>query len=780
MQPGLKLLIQLVIEFAPVIVNIIQKKSAVNLISDTSQIPTVIREFIKTVNNVTKFEPEVDKFTQHKHLQHQLAYYHSETQLKIAQKQQETALKLPEIHQILESWPLRLYPSQLLEQNHIHGRVPLKIFIAPPQVQFDKFPEKNVKVADEIELKLAEGLRDFINNHYSLHHPDRPTEFLAGAWDSKRFHSESSIKVLFNALKNQPTLILESENEGDYINFRIAYWGLGQDNYYYKTISRLSYREILQESAKNRAREWRKIRDQLLVLGEDITEINQISAEKAANLDLLEKEEKWQAQGIDINQLSLKYQINDQDWETLSQVLISYHSLVAAWVADAYHLVNHNVHPLLPELLPEFLKDALDSQIVEAIAASYQQIYQNLKNEHRACVPDLALQLAQSLSYLPNPAASREQIEYSINSWLQFRQIATQQVNHPLAAMLLGIQIDDEPYVTKLKEYFLAVNDEESIVYVERLLAEIDLQKSQPSKSSLQSINVKHTLTKHSGKITTLAISPDSEILVSGCTDEKINIWDLQKGNLIRTLNGNLGVISSLSISPDGNFLVMGSSEHPQGNVKVWHLKTGKLIHTLSGHQKPVNLVVISPDGQIVASGSNKIKIWNLQKGDRICTLWHSDPVFAAAISPDGTILASGSADTKIRLWNPRNGDPVRTLIGHSGEVTSTAISPDGKILYSGSTDKTIKIWHLETGKLLNTFTGHTDSVKCLAVSPDGQTIWSGSADQTIKRWCVNTGKVLQTLAGHTAKINAIALTTDGKILASGSSDQTIKIWQLG
>jgi WD40 repeat protein len=775
MESGLKLLIQLVIEFAPAIINIIQKKASVSEIGQNAQIPNVVKEFIQTVNHFTQTETKIDEFSQQKYLQ-QLAYYHRETQLKIAQKQEETALKLPEIHEILDSWPLRLYPSQILESSPSYGRMPLKIFIAPPQVQFDKFHQKPEKISDEIELKLAAGLRDFINNHYCLHHPERPIEFLAGAWDSKRFHSESSIKVLFSALKSQPILILESESEGDNFNFRIAYWGLEQENYYYKTISRLPYRSILQDSAKNRAREWRKVRDQLLALGEDIEQINKIGGDNVNNLLLLEREEKWQLQGIDISQLSLKYEVNEQDWKNLMQILITCHRLVTAWVADTYYLMNYDVSPLLPELLPTLFKDALDLQAVQAIANSYQQVYQALQNERRRWIPDLALQLAQSLSHLPNPSWSREQVEYSINTWLQLRQVSTNQANHSLEAMQLGLKVDDLAYVTKLKEYFLAVGDEESVVYVEKMLEEINSLKS---KCNLQSIKINYTLTQHSGKITSLAISPDGEILVSGCTDKTINIWHLQTGNLVRTLKGDLGAVSSVAISPDGNFLAMGISEHPQGNVKVWHLKTGKLIHNLSGHQKPVNLVTISFDGRILASGSHKIKIWNLQKGDRVCTLWHSSPVYAAAISPDGKILASGSSDNKIRLWNPHNGDPVRTLMGHTGEVISLVMSLNGEILFSGSADTTIKVWHLRTGKLLNTFTGHTNSVKSLAVSPDGQTIWSSSADQTIKQWSVSTGQLLQTLTGHTSVVNSIVVSNDGRMLVSGSDDKTIKVWQL-
>ncbi|MBW4686491.1 MAG: WD40 repeat domain-containing protein [Komarekiella atlantica HA4396-MV6] len=772
MEQGLRLLIQLVLEFAPVIVTLIQKRTEEMAITNY-QLPNTTQELLKLINISNQPNSSVARVEQQKLLQQQLAIYQRETQIQIAEQEKDTTLKLPEVNKILDSWPLRLYPSQILDHTS-NERIPLKIFLAPLQVKFDQFDHRNDETS-EIELMLAEGLRTFISKHYSLHNPIRPTELLAGAWDSKRFHSESSIKALFGILKTEPILILESENDGDYLNFRIAYWGLGQGNYYYKTIARLSHREIVQESAKNRALEWKKIRDELLAQGANLEEIEQFGRDNVFNLALLEKAEKWKAQGIDISKLSLQYQVNHQDFEKLCHVLTTCHFLVAAWVADVYHLVHYDVPPLLPELLPSLLEDAIDLQSVQAIIIGYKQVYQALEKERRYWVPELALQLAQSLSHLPDRTWAQEQVDYSINTWLELRQ-SPQGFSNLLEAMHSVIRIEDEEYVQKLREYFMTVGDRQSILDVEKLLDAIANLKH---KHPLESTDPSYTLIKHSSKVTSVAISPDGNILVSGCVDKIINVCNLKTGKLLRTITENLGEVSSVAISPDGNFLAVGSCEHPKSNVKVWHLKTGKLLHTLLGHQKPVNIVVISPDGQILASGSNKIKIWNLHKGDRICTLWHSSAVQAIAISPDGTILASGSSDNKIRLWNPSTGDPLRTLNSHDGEVKSLAMSPDGQLLLSGSADKTIKIWHLITGKVLHTLTGHSDAVKSLAMSSDGQLLLSGSADKTIKIWRLSTGELLQTLTGHSGTVNSVALSPDGKFLASGSADKTIKIWQI-
>lgn len=650
MEPGLRILIQLVLEFAPVIAALVQKRkdSTYNL-STAKNLPLKeIQELIQNVSGLIPASNSSGEFEQTKLLQQQLAVYHRQTQFKLAEQERETALKLPEVNKILESWPLRLYPSQILENHPNKARKPLKIFIAPPQIKFDKFAETNESNYD-IELMLAEGLRDFLNKHYSLHSQVRPTELLAGAWESKRFHSESSIKALFGMLKSEPTLILESEVDGDYLNFRIAYWGFGQENYYYKTICQIPYKQIAYESAKSRALEWRNIREQLLLLGESLEEINKIAGDNILNLAILEKAEIWQAKGIDLSKLSLQYHVNRQDFEQLCSFAIVIHCLVAGWVADAYHLIYHDVPPLLPELLPSLLKDTLDLQAVQEIATGYQQIYQALEDERRYSVPELALQLAESLAHLPDRSWSQEQVYYSVEQWLQLRQIIIPQGTNPLEAMQSVLSAEDEEYLQHLKAYFATSGDNQSVAQIERNLSAIaDLKL----KRQLEYATVDRTLTEHTDRITSVAISPDGQTLVSGSNDKTIKIWQLNTGKLIRSFKGDSGAISSVAISGDGNFLAAGSHDTPRSNVKVCNLKTGNLIHTLLGHHKPVNCIAISPDTQILASASNKIKIWHLHKGGRLCTLWHSYTVNSAAISPDSSILASGSSDSKIRLWN--------------------------------------------------------------------------------------------------------------------------------
>lgn len=776
------------------------------------------------------------RFEQEKSLQQQLAAYHRETQLNLASYQRETALQLPESHKILDNWPLKLFPSQLLTSRD-RDRIPLQIFISPPRIQSQQQGEM-AQGLPEIEQNLAQRIGEFLSQNYPLSSQERPTEFLAGAWESQRFHREASIKALFEKLKSEPTLILESEIVGDYLNFRIAYWGLGQQTYCYQTIlSQLNYRNILYASAKSRALKWKETANRLLACGESLEEIKRLGGDNSFNLEVLEKEVKWQHYGIDTSELALDYKVNSRDFAALSQLLIACHCLVAGWVADAHHLIHYDVAPLLPELLPSLLEKAGDRELVQKVIettlSGYKEIFQSLEIERPLWVPELALKLARSLVSLPDRTWAKEQVNYSLNAWLKQRQVQSTEGLDPLEAMRSVLTIEDQNYLESLKQCLIALGDEQRVAQVNTLLPLLeDLKdKSQlnvvsltanlsasprlplPASSSslvkleeqlsvaqvpnglsasqalrhkpkLEAVSLLHTLTGHSGRAASIAVSFDGKTLASGGDDNTIKLWNLRTGELLHTLAGESGRVLTIALSPDGRTLASSHKTSDRSCIKIWHPGTGELLRTLTGHNKWIYSLAISPDGKTLVSGGYKIKIWDLTTGESLHTLaGHKQWVYSLAISPDGQTLVSSGGDKTIKIWdlgaNARSQEsPLRTLRGHADWVRTVAISPDGRLLASGGDDNTIKLWHLETGKLIRTLIGHSDWVLSLAIEPDGQTLISGSRDNTIKLWDLGTGKLLRTLTEHKKWVYSLAVSPDGCTLASGSEDKTIKIWQ--
>ena len=760
-----------------------------------------------------KVDVQTWHFEQEKSLQQQLTAYNRETQLSVAAYQRETALQLPESHKILDNWPLRLFPSQLLGSHPSHQRIPLRIFLSPPQVELARLNQV-AQAMPEIEQSLAQGIGEFLNQNYSLSSQERPTEFLAGAWDNQRFHREASIKALFERLKSEPTLILESELVGDYLNFRIAYWGLGQKTYCYQTIiSRLNYREIVYTAAKRRALKWKETANRLLACGESLEDVNKLGGDNSFNLDVLEKEEKWKRHGIDTSELELAYKVNIKDFEGLSELLITCHCLIAGWVADAHHLLHHDVPPLLPELLSSLLEKSSGYQLVHDVLQTtilgYKDIFNVLEIERPLWIPELSLKLAKSLAGLPDKSWAKEQVDYSLRAWLKQHQVPEFQNGNPIELMQPVLTLEDQAYFEALKDCLVILGDDKGVAQVNGLLKAIEnlkfklqqnavslvqfaadeslvqvasgLSKSKLLKQQplLERVSLIHTLAGHSGKAASIAVSCDGRTLASGGDDNTIKLWDLGTGKLMQTLPGNSGRVLTLALSPDGQTLASSHKTSDHSCIHIWHLETGKLVRTLTGHHKWIYSLAISPEEKTLVSGGYKIKIWDLETGESLRTLpGHKKWVYSLAINADGQTLVSSGGDKTIKIWHLPTGELLRTLTEHSDWVRTLAISPDGQILASGSDDNTIKLWHLDSGKLIRTLSGHTDWVLSLAISPDGRILLSGSRDNTIKLWHLESGKLIRTLTGHKKWVYSLAISPDGQTLVSGSEDKTIMIWQ--
>lgn len=68
-------------------------------------------------------------------------------------------------------------------------------------------------------------------------------------------------------------------------------------------------------------------------------------------------------------------------------------------------------------------------------------------------------------------------------------------------------------------------------------------------------------------------------------------------------------------------------------------------------------------------------------------------------------VLVSGDRIGTMEIWKLHTGELINVFQGHEILVTSLTISPDGKTLASSSQDNRIKRWDLKTGQLIRTLT---------------------------------------------------------------------------
>ena len=321
--------------------------------------------------------------------------------------------------------------------------------------------------------------------------------------------------------------------------------------------------------------------------------------------------------------------------------------------------------------------------------------------------------------------------------------------------------------------------------------------------------------TGHSSGVNSISYSSNGKYIVSGGSDHKVKLWDIESGKLIRTFYGHKKPVESVSFINKDQFVVSGSSDLA---AIIWEIRSGKIVETFhnvfsyfsnsvsSSSEElktlaikrnnfkaqilriyssiPIKLLEEFSDinnGIVITTGIKDpiMKIWDVKSKKQIRTFrGHKDSIKVACFSPDGKKIVSGSIDNTIKLWEVASGKLLRTFEDHKNSVTSIAFSPNGKTIISGSDDYTLKLWEIKSGKLIRTFQGHTYWVKSVCFSPDGRSIASGSSDSTVKIWDAQTGKVVKTFYGYNNSLKTVCFSNNSAYVASGSVDNTVKIWK--
>lgn len=63
------------------------------------------------------------------------------------------------------------------------------------------------------------------------------------------------------------------------------------------------------------------------------------------------------------------------------------------------------------------------------------------------------------------------------------------------------------------------------------------------------------------------------------------------------------------------------------------------------------------------------------------------------ALSYDNSMIASAHLDSHLRIWDMKNGEPIRDMDNlHSQQITSVSLAPDGRSYLTNSRDNTLKL----------------------------------------------------------------------------------------
>jgi WD40 repeat protein len=147
------------------------------------------------------------------------------------------------------------------------------------------------------------------------------------------------------------------------------------------------------------------------------------------------------------------------------------------------------------------------------------------------------------------------------------------------------------------------------------------------------------------------------------------------------------------------------------------------------------------------------------------------------AISPDGSRLVVAARDGTARVFDPRDGRPIRALRGHRTSISTVDLSPDGKRVVTASDDGTARVWDLGGGRTLATLRHDGGPVHSAAYGRDGQRVVTAGGDGTTRVWGAASGRQLALARDHDDEVLLASFHPDGRTVLSAGGDGTARLW---
>ncbi|HSJ54872.1 MAG TPA: ABC transporter permease subunit, partial [Anaerolineae bacterium] len=125
----------------------------------------------------------------------------------------------------------------------------------------------------------------------------------------------------------------------------------------------------------------------------------------------------------------------------------------------------------------------------------------------------------------------------------------------------------------------------------------------------------------HTKAVTTLAISPDNELLASGSADTTVMFWDLASGEVRWPAEGHWAAVTGMSFAPEGDFMLTTGRDNTIRNLRT---AGGKSAASYTGHLSAVNAAAYGPlENTLVSAGEDgTLRVWEATNQQAIHMEW--------------------------------------------------------------------------------------------------------------------------------------------------------------
>ncbi|XP_048526359.1 protein groucho isoform X3 [Dendroctonus ponderosae] len=229
--------------------------------------------------------------------------------------------------------------------------------------------------------------------------------------------------------------------------------------------------------------------------------------------------------------------------------------------------------------------------------------------------------------------------------------------------------------------------------------------------------------------IRSVKLLPDGRTLIVGGEASNLSIWDLASPTprIKAELTSSAPACYALAISPDSKVCFSCCSD---GNIAVWDLHNQTLVRQFQGHTDGASCIDISSDGTKLWTGGldNTVRSWDLREGKQLQQHDFSSQIFSLGYCPTGEWLAVGMENSNVEVLHATKADKYQLHL-HESCVLSLRFASCGKWFVSTGKDNLLNAWRTPYGASIFQ-AKETSSVLSCDISTDDKYIVTGSGDK--------------------------------------------------
>ncbi len=285
----------------------------------------------------------------------------------------------------------------------------------------------------------------------------------------------------------------------------------------------------------------------------------------------------------------------------------------------------------------------------------------------------------------------------------------------------------------------------------------------------------------HTNKINCIKIIEDGKTIVSGGEDQMIRFWDCINGDLKHEIQDISSDVHSLAVYEKNGLLLAGCGDN---TIKVFDLKSGRLLRCLEGHKDVVGQMEIIPRYNLLVSldKARNLIFWNLSSWTVIPQRGSRTSVYASSFCVSSNKIFIGS-DDKILMKFFKSGKTLfRIELTYEYAIYDLS---DEQLSFLGYEDR--ERWELPD------FTDLTVKSREIQITSDRKFLIAICYDRIGKQqyhyiyiidleaYELDSRKGIQIVEQYEPWIDAIrslAISSCKRVFATGGEDGLISIWK--